>query len=544
MKKGILFLALVFLCSCSSGTKEEPQPDPLEVRGIRLGSQPADEPATRIAVPLNAAITIDFSQPLDPAAGLTPFISLLNRKGETVACGYTFSNENRTLTLQPTGGLAGFQRYTFVVRSGLTSSEKGTLRKEESLFFYTDADRADKMERISDDALLTKVQQNTFRYFYDFAHPVSGMTRERSSTLNTVTTGGTGFGAMALCVGATHKFITRTEALAQLDKIVTFLENAEKYHGAFSHWYDGNTGRTQPFSAKDNGADLVETSFLMMGLLTAGEFLGDVGLNRRIDALYQAVEWSFFLNGTESLFWHWSPDYGFELNLKISGWNEALVAYVLAAGSERYAIEKNSYIKGWARNGAFLNGNLYQGIRLPLGADYGGPLFISQYSFLGINPFGLSDDYMTDYAVQCRNHTLINRAYCMENPNTFPGYGPYSWGLTASDNPTGYAAHSPRNDKGVISPTAALSSFPYTPEESMEALRFFYYTLGDKLWGDYGFKDAFSVKDDWYASDYIAIDQGPIIIGIENYRTKLLWTYGMKSPPVKNGLSKLGFRVI
>lgn len=386
------------------------------------------------------------------------------------------------------------------------------------------------------------MQLHTLKYFYDFAHPASGMARERNTSQNTVTTGGTGFGLMALCTGVERKFITRARGLEQVTKIVTFLENARKYHGAFSHWYDGNTGLTQPFSTKDNGADLVETSFLMMGLLTAGEYFGDRELQKRIEALYQAVEWNFFLNGTPNLFWHWSADYGFELNLAIRGWNEALATYVLAAGSEKYAIEKDHYVNGWARNGSFTNGNMYQGIRLPLGPDYGGPLFLSQYSFLGINPFGLSDDYIADYSVQCRNHTLINRAYCMENPNKFPGYSRSSWGLTASDNPIGYSAHSPRNDMGVITPTGALGAFPFTPEESLEALHFFYYTLGDKLWGDYGFKDAYSVKDDWYAASYIAIDQGPVIIGIENYRSGLLWKNFMKSPHVKKGLNTLGFK--
>lgn len=541
MQRVTVFFSLLFLYACSSGSKEEPTPDPLILLSIHLEGKAVE--SSLVAIPLKPEITVTFSQSLDPASAFKTFVSLLNKKGEAVPCAYTFSDENRKLTLRPAGNLEGFQKYTFVVRSGLPSAEKGTLRKEESFFFYTDADPSDKMERISDEALLDKVQQHTLRYFHDFAHPASGMTRERNTSQNTVTTGGTGFGLMALCVGIERKFITREKGLEQVEKVVTFLENARKYHGAFSHWYDGHTGHTQPFSAKDNGADLIETSFLMMGLLTAGEYLADNDLSRRIEALYQAVEWNFFLNGSESLFWHWSPDYGFELNLKIRGWNEALVTYVLAAGSEKYAIEKEHYVSGWTRYGSFVNGSMHHGIRLPLGPDYGGPLFLSQYSFLGIHPFGLSDDYVADYALQCRNHTLINRAYCVENPGKFPGYSRYSWGLTASDNPTGYSAHSPRNDKGVITPSAALGSFPYTPEESLEALHFFYYTLGDKLFGEYGFKDAFSVKDDWYAESYIAIDQGPIIIGIENYRSGLLWKNFMKNPHVKRGLLKSGLSI-
>ncbi len=537
--KKYFILVFVLLLSCSKGKKDEPTPDPLEIRSLLIGGETVASSAL-ISISVNAEIVINFSSGLSPQTNFHNFISLLNKKGETLPCHFQLADQ--TLTIRPAEPLPGLQKFTFVIRSGLPSAGGSRLQRETSFLFFTEKDDSDKMDRISDEELLRKVQQHTFRYFYDFAHPASGMTRERNTSQNTVTTGGTGFGLMALCVGAERAFITRAQGVEQLTRVVTFLENARKYHGAFSHWYDGNTGLTLPFSTQDNGADLVETSFLMMGLLTAGEYFGEPDLNRRIDQLYQAVEWNFFLNGSESLFWHWSPDHGFALNLKIRGWNEALMTYILAAGSEKYGIEKAHYAAGWTRNGGFVNGNNYHGIRLPLGPEYGGPLFLSQYTFLGINPFGLSDEVVPDYAVQCRNHTLINRAYCIENPENFPGYDVYSWGLTASDNPTGYAAHSPRNDLGVIAPSAALGSFPYTPEESKQALEFFYYSLGDKLWGEYGFKDAYSIKDDWYADSYIAIDQGPIIIGIENYRSGLLWENCMKSPVVKRGLAQLGLR--
>lgn len=532
-----MFLLLLMLGSCKD--KEELPAEDLLVYKMALdGSDVQSSPP--VETPLRPEIRVEFSHPPAPGTDLSTFVVLLNKSSERIPLQYGVSGN--TLTVKPSADLAGFQKYTFVIQRGLPSAVKGILKNEQSFLFYTTYDAEDKFERISREALLDKVQAQTFKYFWDFAHPASGMIRERNTSQSTVTTGGTGFGVMAILAGIERKFITRNEGLERVRKIMAFLEKADSYHGAYAHWYNGETGKTQPFSAKDNGADLVETSFLFMGLLTAAEYFGDADLSRRVDALYQKIEWSFFLNGTESLFWHWSPDYGFELNLKIRGWNEALMVYVLAAGSEKYAIEKANYVNGWTHNGTFANGSQYHGIRLPLGPDYGGPLFMSQYSFLGLNPFRLADDYIADYSVQCRDHTLINRAYCMENPGRFPGYNRYSWGLTASDNPGGYSAHSPRNDKGVITPTAALGSFPYTPEQSMEALEFFYYKIGDRLWGEYGFKDAYSVKDDWYASSYIAIDQGPIIIGIENYRSGLLWKNFMKSRHVKSGLDRLGFR--
>ncbi len=167
-------------------------------------------------------------------------------------------------------------------------------------------------------------------------------------------------------------------------------------------------------------------------------------------------------------------------------------------------------------------------------------LYFTHYSFLGLDPRNLQDD-LANYWEQNVNHTLINRAYCIDNPKNFIGYCDDSWGLTASDNPWGYNAHSPTNDLGVVTPTAAISSIPYTPVESMNAIRHFYYILGDKLWGDYGFYDAFNITEGWWANSYIAIDQGPIICMIENYRTNLLWDLFMSCPEVRNGLDKLGF---
>ncbi len=409
-----------------------------------------------------------------------------------------------------------------------------------------------RQKNLSDTALLELVQKQTFKYFWDFGHPVSGMARERSNTSfnyghEVVTTGGTGFGVMALVVAAERKWVPRDSVAARLLKMVKFLSKANSYHGVFPHWMNGATGQTIPFSRKDDGADLVETAFLFEGLLTARQYFNtsdktETELRNRINGLWNEAEWNWFTrDGQEILYWHWSPNNGWSMNHPVRGFNECLIMYVLAASSEKYAIGSSVYHRGWTESSSFKNGKEFYGIKLPLGYDYGGPLFFSHYSFLGLDPRGLKDRY-ADYWQQNQNHTLINHAYCLDNPKKFKGYGANCWGLTASDNHKGYSAHSPTNDLGVITPTAALSAFPYTPEYSMKALRHFYDDLGDKIWGEYGFVDAFSEENNWYAQSYLAIDQGPIVAMIENYRTGLLWKLFMSCPEIQKGLKKLDFK--
>ena len=404
---------------------------------------------------------------------------------------------------------------------------------------------------VTDEALLDLVQKQTFRYFWDFAHPVSGMARERSNSNfgyghETVTSGGTGFGIMSVIVATERKWISRDTAAKFLLKMVNFLLKADSYHGVFPHWLNGETGKTIPFSRKDDGADLVETSYLFQGLLCARQYFNadnrtEEELRNRIGWLWEGIEWNWFTKGGEEvLYWHWSPNNGWAMNFPIRGFNECLIVYVLAASGERYPVSKDVYHRGWAESNFFKNGKTFYNYTLPLGFDYGGPLFFSHYSFLGLDPRGLKDRY-ADYWEQNRNHTLINHAYCMANPKKFKGYGEECWGLTASDTYNGYNAFSPTNDEGTITPTAALSAFPYTPEFSMKALKHFYNDLGDKIWSEYGFVDAFNETQNWYAGSHLAIDQGPIIVMIENYRSGLLWKLFMSCPEIKSGLTKLGF---
>jgi len=404
--------------------------------------------------------------------------------------------------------------------------------------------------KLDDDALLDLVQRQTFRYFWDFAHPVSGLARERSNVrpdygLETVTTGGSGFGAMAIVVAAERGWIAREDARDRLLRMVRFLLRADSYHGILPHFLHGETGRTIPFTRKDDGGDVVETSFLLAGLLCARQYFArdeprENELRARINRLWQEAEWSWHTRGEHVLSWHWSPNNGWSMDFEIRGWNECLITYLLAASSPRYPVEADVYHRGWAMGRDFRNGRAFYGIGLPLGPDYGGPLFFTHYSFLGLDPRGLADRY-ADYWQQNVSHVRINLEHCLRNPGGFKGYGADCWGLTASDNHQGYSAHAPDNDLGVISPTAALSSFPYTPDESMRALRHFYNVLGDRIWSEYGFVDAFSETHDWYATSHLAIDHGPIVVMIENYRTGLLWSLFMSCPEIQDGLRRLGF---
>jgi hypothetical protein len=515
----------------------------LQITSIKIGDQIVTGNALINDVPLNASLEINFSTALNTETVNTLTISLTGKSPGTIS--YQLSDENKKMIISTSNDFDHFNRYRISISNQLRGVD-GEVFSGYSKDFYTAIDTEPKFTVVSDEDLLTLVQEQTFKYFWDFAHPNSGMARERNSSGDLVTSGGSGFGIMAIIVGIERNFITRQQGVDRLEKILTFLESADRFHGVWSHWINGNTGRVIPFSPNDNGGDLVETSFLIQGLLTFRQYLNDQdaaeqNLIDRINTLWEEVEWDWYTRGGQNvLYWHWSPDKEWTMNMHISGWNESLIVYVLAASSPTHTISKQVYDNGWARNGAMKNGNNYYGIQLPLGYNFGGPLFFSHYSFLGLDPRKLEDNY-ANYWQQNRNHTLINREHAIVNPNNFVGYSANNWGFTASDNHIGYSAHSPTNDQGVITPTAALSSFPYTPDESMEALKFFYYTVGDKLWGSYGFYDAYNTTQGWVANSYLAIDQGPIIVMIENYRTGLLWDLFMSSPEVQAGLTKLGF---
>ncbi len=409
----------------------------------------------------------------------------------------------------------------------------------------------------SDDAMLDYIQRVHFNYMWDGAEPISGLARERihldgdypEHDQDVVTTGGSGFGIAGLIVAMERGFITRDQGIERLTRIVGWLERADRFHGVWPHWLYGPSGRVKPFGQKDNGGDLVESCFLMQGLLCARQYLNrdteqERGLVARINALWHNMEFDWYTQGGQDvIYWHWSPNYGWEMNFPLEGYNECMIVYILAAASPTHSVPASCYHKGWARSGGIRSDAAPYDCPLQVkhnGAEAtGGPLFWAHYSWIGLDPRGLSDRY-ADYWQVVRNHALSNYRYCVANPKNYRGYGPDCWGLTASYSTVGYAAHAPNNDLGVITPTAALSSMPYTPAESMAALKGFY-ARSEGIWGKYGFYDAFSPVSGWTQPRYLAIDQCTIAPMIENYRTGLLWRLFMSCPEVQQGLQKLGF---
>ncbi len=413
-------------------------------------------------------------------------------------------------------------------------------------------------KKLSDNQLLTLVQKQTFNYFWDGAEPISGLARERyhsdniypSNDKEVIATGAAGFGVMSILVAIERKFITREQGFERLQKSVNFLQKADRFHGAWSHWIYPS-GKVKPFGRNDDGGDLVETSYLLQGLLCVRQYFKDgnaqeKALAAQIDQLWKEVDFNWYRNGGKNvLYWHWSPRIGWQMNFPVTGYNECLIMYIMAAASPTHTIPAEVYHEGWAKSGKINTDFTLYGHQIKL-AHNGeknnvGPLFWAQYSYLGLNPKGLKDRY-ADYWKENTNHTLIHYDYALENPKKFKGYGDNSWGFTASYSVNGYSAHSPAHDLGVISPTAALSSYPYTPNQSMKMIRHLYEDLGDKVWGEFGFYDAYSETDNWYPKRYLGIDQGPIVVMIENGRTGLLWNLFMSCPEVKQGLVKLGFQ--
>jgi exo beta-1,2-glucooligosaccharide sophorohydrolase (non-reducing end) len=470
---------------------------------------------------------------------------------------------------QPVGiQVAGTERYVdFLGKPGVTARYKVAASDWKYRVSPLSKSASASTREFSDDELLTMVQEACFRYYWEGADPHSGMARENiPGDDRIVATGASGMGIAALLVGVDRKFITREQGIARLAKIVSFLEHAQRYHGVWSHFMDGSTGKTMPvFGMLDNGGDLVETSFLMQGLLSARQyFRGDSeaerNLYRRITQLWETVEWDWY-RGSEPgnfIYWHWSPEWGWIIHHPLIGFNEVMITYLLSMASPTHSIPADMYYSGWAgqsqraidyRQGwsgstdgnHYGNGHTYYGIKLDVGVGTGGPLFFTHYSFFGFDPHRLHDLFTSSYFENNRNLALINRAYCMADPKKFPGYGPDAWGLTASDGPQGYVAHAPdeANDRGTLTPTGALASFPYTPDASMAALKHYYRDLGAQLWDIYGPRDAYNPGQNWISPIYMGLNQAPIAVMIENSRTGLIWKNFMANPEIGEMLKKL-----
>jgi hypothetical protein len=411
----------------------------------------------------------------------------------------------------------------------------------------------------NDDQLLACVQKQYFEYMWSGAEPSSGLARVRLLTAtperdkDVITVGGSGFGIAGMLVGIEHNFITREQAVERLEKVVNFLQRAKRHRGMWPHWIRAYTGETIPFAGsggKDNGGDIVESAFMMESLLCVRQYLKDGNerekvIASRINTMWQEMDWDWYCNGNDFLLWHWSPDYAWAKNVPLRGYNECLMAYLLGASSPTHSISKSVYYKGWGRGGEIVNGGSRYGIPLIVrhntGENMVGPLFWASFSYVGFDPRGVKDEMGINYFKVNVNQAKIQHAYCVENPKGFTGYGDNCWGMTAGYSVSGYKAHNLKNDFGVISPAAALCAVPYTPRESMAALKHYYFDLGDQLWGEYGFYDGFSQTKNLYLKSYLANNQCAVAPMIENYRTGLLWKLFMSCPEVQQGLRKLGF---
>lgn len=419
---------------------------------------------------------------------------------------------------------------------------------------------------MTDDQLLTMVQQGCFRYYWEGANPVAGLAPEvLPGDPDLIAVGGNGFGVMALIVATQRHFVAREQADARMLKIVRFLSRADRFHGAWPHFLNGRTGHVIPLFGKyDDGGDLVETAFMMQGLLAARQYFDrDTPAEREIrdtiTRLWHGVDWSWYRRTPDSpvLYWHWSPDHGFYIHHPLVGWNETMMVYLLAIASPTHPVPASMYDSGWAgtaplqihyRQGwsrttqgdHYANGHSYYGIKLDVGEGPGGDLFFTQFSFMGFDPRGLRDRY-TDYFANNRALAQINRAYCIANPRHYVGYGPDCWGISAGIN-VGGGQPQPRDDNGTISVMAALGCMPYTPQASLAALKHYYRDLGPKVWGIFGFHDSFNQTENWYEPVYMALDQAPIVVMIENHRTGLVWKCFMANPEIRPALQAIGFK--
>jgi len=407
------------------------------------------------------------------------------------------------------------------------------------------------------DGFITEVQEAGFRYFYDYAYPSSHLPREGIKAKNSwdpeaMSAVSTGMYFFNIAVGIERGFITREQGAEHVRVLLDFLNGpTDRFYGAFPHWIDGNTGKVRPFSPQDNGADMVESGIIAEGLIFAREYFDqETDTERSIrevsDSLWKAIEWDKFIQDPDTpeqvMIWHWSPDHGFS-NLPIVGFNEAEICYILGVASPTFPIKPELYWDGWvAKNADYYNPRTVEGvdgpIELLLNHDYGIPLFVMHYSYMGLDPrkVPLKEGNLFDEFTQL---TKANRDYAKLNADKFQGYDKY-WGLTASLDPDGYRAHHPvHDDNGTISPTGALSSIAYLPEDVIDLMCELYLNEGETLWGPFGFYDAFNPTRDWYAEGYIGIDVGPIAPMIENYRSGKLWDTFMKAPEINAAIDKI-----
>lgn len=412
------------------------------------------------------------------------------------------------------------------------------------------------------------LKERTFNYFWEVVDTKTWQTDDRYPSRSFASVAATGFALPAYIIGVHNNYITRDQGAERVHNVLEWLWNAPQgddpegmtgYRGFFYHFLNYETGtRYQQVELST-----IDTALLIAGILTAQSYFdGNNSTEKEIrelaDSLYQRVEWNWAMNGNSTMSMGWHPESGF-IESQWEGYDESMILMVLGLGSPTHPIPDESW-EVWTSTNKWTEFYGYEHINF-------GPLFGHQYSHMFIDFRGIQDDYMRekgiDYFENSRRATLANRAYCIDNPGKFKGYSENIWGLTASDGPANetktingktvkfhtYTARGAASgyivDDGTIVPTAAGGSVPFAPEETLNALYTMKKTFGDKLYAEYGFLDAFNLtyqENGWFNPDYIGIDQGPIIIQLENYQTELIWNTLKENKYIKNGLIKAGFK--
>ena len=408
---------------------------------------------------------------------------------------------------------------------------------------------------ITDAALLDSLQRTSFQYFWDQGSSVTGLIRDRNTGGSPASTASTGFGLSAICIGIDHGWVSRTDGATRVLTALQVLWNMPQgnatsgtigYKGLYWHWLDMSTA-TRTW---DSELSTIDTALLFAGIMDAREyFTSNTGDEPQIRALADSItsraDWAFMKNGGPGLKMGFKPGVtGFSGFGTWTGYNEAMIMYIIAIGSHTHPVPSSDW-KTWTSGYNWSTQFGYTYLIFP-------PLFGHQYSHCWIDFRAVQDTFMmthsSNYFENSTRATLAQRAYAIANPGGKVGYGANLWGLTASDvpPPTGYNARGAppaQNDDGTITPTAPISSIPFAPTECLAVAHNLWDNYGTFLWGPYGFKDAFNLTSnpDWYDTDYLGIDQGPIIMMIENYRNNAVWNRFMKHPDIVRGMFLAGF---
>ena len=388
--------------------------------------------------------------------------------------------------------------------------------------------------RLGDNQLLDLVQRAAFEYFVHESNTANGLVKDfcrvkTKDKMPMTSTAATGFGLASLCVGASRGWISDDVAKTRILATMKFFRNdAESEHGFFYHFLDGETGRRWDESELSS----VDTALLLAGMLTAAHYYPGTQIETLAQEIYKNVDWQWMMAGGRTLCMGWKPEEGF-LNVRWADYCELMIIYLLALGSPTHPIPADAWYQWGRMLNQFENEKF---IACP-------PLFTHQYSHTFVDFRGMRDEE-ANYFTNSILATQANRKWCVANAKKFQTYREGFWGLTACDGPSGYMAYgAPYGvDDGTVAPTAAISSIVFTPQESLSAIRLMLEKLGPKVWGRYGFIDAFNLEQKWFSNKYLGIDLGPMVLMIENHRTGLIWKTFMKEPAIQKAMDAAKFK--